>query len=251
MNQIIWTLLKKPTEPWLEKCREGGIAFYHLPLIRIKDLGRPTVPMKSLSAYDGVILTSRHGADSFMKWADGSGNQAETSIFSVGKAAQETLNAAGLKATMVADQTESILPSDDWLKERGDYLHPCSRRTPPDTWVSLKKAGIMVEALPLYEPVTWFQEELIPLIHKPRNTIIAFGSPSGMDAFVEHFPNHDEALHCLKENTIAVIGSTTGATLKKVDIEDYIQPHVPQADSLIKIILNHFKKLEYTNELIG
>jgi len=250
VNQIIWTLIKEPSTPWLERRQEGKIAFHHLPLIRIQELDHGLILKNSLRQYEGVFLTSRHGADTFLKWVDGSGIEFATSIFSVGKAAHEFLEDNGLKAIMLADQTESILPSDDRLKEGGKYLHLCSKLTSPDVWVSLKKAGITVETLPLYEPVIWLQEELIPFMNNSKNTIIAFGSPSGVDAFIEHFQEQDEALRHLKENTLAVIGSTTGAALKNKGIEDFIKPQVPQADPLIKIILNHIKNLEYTNEHI-
>ena len=215
MNQIIWTLINAPAEAWMGECREQNIVLHHLPLVRIKDLNPALGSKTPLDSYDGIILSSRHGARAFLKWIGNDNRRNSIPIFTIGEAARDILEAASVKAEMVAVQTESISPFDDWLKQGGHYLHPCSKRTPPDAWTALEQAGITVETLPMYEPVTRLQEDLIPLLEEPEKTVIAFGSPSGVDAFLEQFSDQNEALQVLNENMVAAIGSTTGARINQ------------------------------------
>ncbi len=255
MKQFIWTLKKELPNRWKKELSKEGITYFHFPLIHFEKIKISENEMlETINSTDGILLTSRIAAQFFCEYYKNPTFVKQKKIFTISAAAQERLSEEGISAEKIANHRTDL--TDEKLlatfpNSRFELIHFCSEITPPCDWRNLIHLGINVKRVPIYRTLTRKTPELATTINNDNQTMIVFGSPSGVDGFLDHFKSLEVGLVFLSNHDIAAMGKSTENKLKNNGITKYVRSNVPDINELMKNILNSKFIMEELNEFTG
>lgn len=255
MKQIIWTLQAGISLNWKKKLNRLCVDFHHFPTVQFQKVVHPELMIKDkLANVKGVLLTSRIGAEYFTQIYQNIDINGTIRIFTIGDAAKIELENAGIEAVKISDQRIE-LHDNKFFKEFQnsgfELIHFCSEITPLGNWQILEKRGIAVKMVPLYRPITHVQPDLISTLKCEIQSMIIFGSPSGIDGFMDHFDSESEGYALLLKHEIAGLGNSTAGRLEKAGIMNTLIPARPNVQALMESIFNSNFIMEEMNEFTG
>lgn len=234
--KIVLTASSTTIEENREILSSSKCAFIFFPTIEFKPVRKEPINLKD---YEWLIISSRKVYDFLLPLVKTQEMQ-EVKIAAVGEASSRYLQEKNLKVNFVS----SIFTGADFAREfgkkfpgiKGKILRPVSTRAPREMEKILKKFGIEVDTIPLYEPFCpSYTEEEIQKIKEENFQGIIFTSPSSWHNF-KRIIRHDYS-QCMNGKIIGVIGPTTAKALEKDGYVNYVMPE--------KYTLAHvIKKLE-------
>jgi uroporphyrinogen-III synthase len=225
-KSIIWTLQNDCPQEWLSKFNGLNYSIQHHPLIQLTVNSVYSTISDSVDNFDALIVSSQFSAQ---KVSDILENK-KYKFFTIGSQAASILKEAGHDILHISENSEDL---SIYLKDKSDVkiLHLCSEKSNMDIWAS------NVETLPFYGPT---ENTNVHLTSKniDSNSIIVFGSPSGVDIWLTK--NID-----ISNGTIATIGKTTANRFTDYTNQSIIMPEISTINHLCEAIYNHLKYSEY------
>jgi len=163
--------------------QDAGFESLIEPMLEIKPCG---FEAPDLSAHDGILLTS---ANSVRCYADGGGVVSDIHVYCVGKYTAQTARDVGFDSVISVDGTGAdllgyILGVDGLAG--GRFLHVCGRHVAFPIVEGLKKAGVLADALVVYESVqvNGFSDGFMEALEGGLVDAVTFYSKRTADAFV-------------------------------------------------------------------
>jgi len=205
--------------------------------------------VEALPSYGWVVFTSANGVRLFAGHMAAAGKDARAfagcKIAAIGPATAEAVRALGIIPDFVPEAyiAESVVKG---LVERGvagqRILIPRAKQAREVLPEELRKAGAVVNVLPVYETVmdTGNRDEVIDRIDAGTIDAITFGSSSTVDNFFAQVPA--ELLKRHPEVCLAAIGPVTGQTLTKHGLAPTVQPKAFAIPALVAALTIHFAK---------
>ena len=223
---IYWTLQSKCPQEWTSIFTESNAILYHHPLITLNINEKISTINEEARNYDALIISSQFAAEKISLILE----TGEHTFYTVGSKAGSLLRKLGHKVIHISEKSKDLA---NYLRDKVDMkiLHLCSEKSNFDIWPA------NVSALPFYGPKENINFNLTANIFD-SNSIIAFGSPSGVDAWFKKDMNTSNA-------TIAAIGTTTANRFSNYVKQFTIVPEVSTINHLCEAIHNHLKYLEY------
>lgn len=255
MKQFIWTLKKELPKKWREELNQTGITYFHFPFIHFEkvELTENEIKKKTRKT-DGILLTSRTAAQFFSEYYKNSDLFTQKKIFTISAAAFEQLSEEGILSEKIANHRTELKDKKLLINfpiSGFELIHFCSEITPPCDWRNLEHLGINVKRVPIYRTLTRKEPKLISVINNENQTMIVFGSPSGVDGFLDHFQSQKVGLGHLSNIEIAAMGKSTENKLKNNGITNFVLSTVPDINVLMKNILYSNFIAEELNEFTG
>lgn len=244
MGPLIWSLTYPCPAPWIERFEGVGLKTFHIPFVRIERVGDGTAidsALRRLSSYDGVVFTSRHAVRMTGERLDALGVVLSVPIFCVGPSTAGEIEKRGWKAETVGRRYsgEGLVAG---LVHRfaygGRLLFPRSTGSNMAPWTRLKKKGIEVDGIDLYRPcpITFREGSKVREIVQRKGAWVTFGSPSGIEAWINIWGSSPQATRRLEDARVAAIGKTTARALKRLGIVPGIIAGRPTAEHLCRAI---------------
>lgn len=198
-----------------------------------------------LYMYDGLIFTSRNGAEFFFQRYSERGEDTAIlkakKIFAVGEKTKQTVEQQGLKVTVMPEK----FTSSDLAKaiEQEDlhgksFLFPRGNLGKDILQDNLKLLGAHVDAVTVYQtepPKQQDVDNIKKMLFNEKIDIITFTSPSTFKNFIELFTN-DERKFINQKSAIAVIGPVTAEAIEKAGLEVDVIAKESTVESLLRTI---------------
>ena len=223
---IYWTLQNKCPQQWTSLFTESNAILSHQPLITLHVNENISQVNERVGNYDTLIISSQFAAEKISLILE----SGKHTFFTVGSQAGSILKKSGHEVLHVSENSKDLA---SYLSDKAHMkiLHLCSEQSNIDIWPT------NVATLPFYTPK---QNDSFKLTahNFDSNSIIVFGSPSGVDAWFTKNIN-------LSNATIATIGKTTANRFSDYASQSIIFPEVSTINHLCKSIHNHLKHLEY------
>lgn len=236
MKRVIFTREYPLQDEWVEKLQQVGYTVEHVPLIKCQINAIPTRVYEQLSKKDWVFFTSQVAANFFFEKAKGAFQPGTFHIATIGPQTSETVQAWGYDVTFESDKFYAKDLVQDWCavyKNPQRIFIPQSSLAAKGLEQSLLQLGHDVCAWVMYETIYHPDSKaaIKPFIDEHVPTVWAFASSSAWDSFyaVQHYlpSNHD----------IAVIGTTTRASVEKNGYQVTYMPCEPQIEQMVQVIL--------------
>jgi len=202
--------------------------------------------------YDWIVFTSPNAIDFFLgrlreKEGDHVKALSQTAICAIGPATSQTLEAAGLAASVVASAStdEGALAAIVEHLGRGDrvaglrFLIPRAKVARDVLPAGLQRLGGLVDAVEAYQTVKTDVDgvSITRLFNETSIDVITFTSSSTVSNFSTLVGSRD--LSVLLSNTlVACIGPVTAETAAKHGLEKTIQPETYNISALVVAIVN-------------
>lgn len=227
--------------------RRRGAEPVRFPTISIEpapDAAAVTASIERLGDYDLVVFTSDNGVRHFFAALGAAGRDARAlggaKLAAIGSATAAGLARHGLRVDVVAEKfvaehlAEAIL---DRFPKGTRVLVPrarVAREVLPET---LRKAGLVVDVVPVYETVTATPEratELRSLI--PTIDVVLLTSSSTVERLIELISDASLLAH----TTVASIGPITTNTAEQLGLNVAVTAEVSTVEGLIEALEDHF-----------
>ncbi|MBT5956041.1 MAG: uroporphyrinogen-III synthase [Candidatus Marinimicrobia bacterium] len=225
-NLIYWTLQNDFPQEWQPKFTELDYSIQHTPLIELTVNKSYSIITDSVDNFDELIISSQFAAQKISTTLK---NQ-KYKFYIVGSQASSILKEAGHEILHVSENSESLAA---YIKHKTDVkiLHLCSEKSNVDIWPN------NVKTVPFYSPTENTNFNL-KTDNIDRDSIIVFGSPSGVDIWFTK--NID-----ISDSTIAAIGKTTANRFSTYTNKPIIVPKISTINHLCEAIYNHLKHSNY------
>ncbi|MFQ6069639.1 MAG: uroporphyrinogen-III synthase [Candidatus Aminicenantales bacterium] len=231
--KIIITASSTTIEENREVLNSSKCAFIFFPTIEFKPVRKKPVSLKN---YEWVIISSRKVYD-FLSPLVKKQELQKIKIAAVGESSSRYLQEKNLKVNFIS----SIFTGAEFAREfvekfpgiKGKVLRPVSTHAPREMEKVLRKLGIEVDTVSLYEPVPpSYTEDRIQKLKEESFQGIIFTSPSSWYNF-KHIFGHDYS-QLLKDKIIGAIGPTTAKVLEKDGYDKYLMPEKYTLANVIK-----------------
>ena len=223
---IYWTLQNNCTEKWKSKYNDLGYTVSHCPLITLSVNENINNISNLLPNYDALIVSSQFSAHQIAMTLE----DKKCSIFTVGNRGAALLEDAGHDILYIAENSDTLAT---YLKSYTPLriLNLCSDRSDMRIWPE------NVTCFPFYGP------KVNPDFHLTnddfvKKSIIAFGSPSGVDVWFTFDLD-------ISDSTIATIGKTTANRFTSYLNNEVITPDISTIEHLCEVIYTHLEQTEY------
>lgn len=219
------------------------IQFPTIQILPMQDTGEIDAAVRRLATYGWCIFTSVNGVRFFRQALLRAGKDARAlhgvQIAAIGPATADALRDFGISPDLVPARyvAEGVVEE---LLARGvkgqNVLLPRAREAREVLPEALRRAGAVVEVIPVYEtvPAAGRREEVLEGLASGRIDCVTFGSSSTVENFLSLIPV--EILQQYPGVKLAAIGPVTAATLKKHGLECHIQPEAFTIPALVEAL---------------
>jgi len=231
---------------------ELGAEAIQFPTIAIRPVPYTTeidAAVSALDSYSWVIFTSANGVKLFAGHMAAAGKDARAfancKIAAIGPATAAAVRALGITPDYVPDAyvAEAVARGLVALGVAGKrILIPRARVAREVLAEELKKAGAIVNVLPVYDTVADLanKDVVMERINSGKLSAITFGSSSTVENFFKIIPESVIAAH--PEIALATIGPITAKTLEKHGFKASIQPKLFAIPAMVTEMVLYFSK---------
>lgn len=244
-QSILWTLNRNCSIDWVEKFNTINIDVIHQPLIKPDSIITPALIKKinqSIKSVDAILITSAVAAQILV---DQFHSFVENMSYTFSHSANQILQQSEIKTEYyLAENINSFSIEIQGKKTVNKLLHLCSTFSKTEDWDFLNISGKKVQQIPVYTPNPLKYEEgsIIRNLNWDSIPTIAFGSPSGIQGFINVFQDVETAAENLRDKITAVMGNTTEEALTNLlGIKADVVPHASTSEDLCQSI---FKKIK-------
>ena len=223
---IYWTLQNDCPQIWKDKFFSLNFTIHHSPLIKLCLTNKYFIIPESVNKFDALIVSSKFSAQNVTNIL----KEKKIPFYAVGKYASRILQDAGHEVLHISENSEDLA---QYLKENTTkkILHLCSEKSNVELWPP------HVKTLPFYKPVEDTEFNL-PNDHIDDNSIVVFGSPSGVDMWFTKDVDSSSMI-------FAAMGKTTANRFISYMNKSIITPESSTIDDLCKAIYNQLKVPHY------
>jgi uroporphyrinogen III methyltransferase/synthase len=203
--------------------------------------------IEALDSYSWVVFTSANGVKLFAGHMAAAGKDARAfancKIAAIGPATAAAVRALGITPDYVPEAyiAESVAKGLISLGVAGQrILIPRARVAREVLAEELKKAGAVVNVLPVYDTVADLANKdlVMERINSGKLSAITFGSSSTVDNFFKIIP--ESVIEAHPEIALAAIGPVTANTLEKHGFKATVMPKMFAIPALVTELVLHF-----------
>ncbi len=246
---IVVTRAREQASGLAARLTELGADVVQFPTIEIRPLDDYSELDATVAAIAGgeachwLIFTSVNGVRFFWQRLRRAGRDTRAlggiSVAAIGPATADALRERGVEPDFVPERyvAEGVV---EGLLERGvrgkRVLLPRAREAREILPGELRKAGALVDVIPVYKPVPAAarREDVLERLAEGRIHCVTFGSSSTVENFLSLIPA--ETLRQHPEVKLAAIGPITAATLARHDLPCDIQPETFTIPALVEAL---------------
>ncbi|OLN23502.1 hypothetical protein BTO30_05960 [Domibacillus antri] len=248
-KHIVVTRPAGQAAPFIGKIEEAGGTAYAVPLIafRMCEDIRDEAVLNQLFTYDWVIITSKNGADFFMKKVGQAGVDVRTlpaKFAAIGSKTAAVLEQYGVEVSHIPKR----FSADDLVKEinNGRYM-PKKALIPKGSLArdiigeTIRRSGAQAHDWIVYE--TYFPEdkkaELLDLIRHKAIDMYTFTSPSAVRHFVQIVNEGNEPIPAAD---FACIGPVTKKEAEKYGLAVSVCPEEYTMEALVQEMSDYYRE---------
>ncbi len=245
--RIVITRSRRRASELAVKLKRLGAWVVEYPTIAIRPLKKKKNLCGKLTGCDWLVLTSAEGVEVFFAWLRA--EEVDCRILSgikvcaIGPGTAGALEKYGIRADLVPSvfQAEGILKALPAVRGRRIILAR-SRQARTLLYDRLKKAGALVEELPLYETGldSGDREMLLSYLRTSEVDYVTFTSSSTVENLLSSLAAG--AKPALAKARLASIGPITGATMKKWGLKVAVSAKRSTLDGLVDAMVNDYQK---------
>lgn len=237
MKRIVFTREHPLQDELVERLNDAGYIVEHAPLIKCQVNAIPNRAYQRIDENTWVFFTSQVAVDLFFEEAKGYFDTKAFKIATIGPKTSETVQKWGFQVTFESDKFYAKDLVEDWTQV---YTSPETIFIPQSSLASktlektLLEKGHDVLAWVMYETVhNEIGQQRVQQLNSDVSTIWTFASGSAWDSFYavrQELP---------KTDLIAVIGTTTQASVERDGHCVAFRPYEPQIELMIQTILDN------------
>jgi len=231
---VVVTRAREQASGLAEALRELGadvVQFPTIEIIPLADYAPVDAAIRDLPGYDWVVFTSVNGVKHFWNRLAACGQDSRAlagrKVAAIGPATADVLRTKGIEPDFIPEKyvAEGVV---EGMLARGmggkRVLLPRAREAREVLPDELRKAGAVVDVLPVYEtvPSTARKDDVLARMQEGRIHCVTFGSSSTVDNFFALVPVDMVKAH--PEMKLACIGPVTRKTLEGYGLTCHIQP---------------------------
>lgn len=222
-RKLIWTLQSSFEKETNSSYLKSKFNFIHKPLINLNFNSNYKKIKSEIKKYQNIIITSPYAAEKTVNLI----NCLTHDIYAVGKKSNDIFIKSNFKVVKNFHVSQDM---SNWIRQnsKDKFIHLCSDMSDSEIWPS------NVDSFPFYFP-TENKEIDKNFIKKTTNSIVVFGSPSGVKVWFDN-QTHDNG------NSFVCMGLTTANKIKDYTDKDVIYPPDSKLSTLIDL-LNGKEKL--------
>ena len=246
-RRIILTRARAQASEFAELLESYGADVVQFPTVEIRPISDNPVldeAIARLADYDWVIFTSANAVEIFYSRLRELGKDVRSfgnrRICAVGPKTVEALNKIGICADFVPSQSRGSAITAEMEDVAGQMvLLPRAKIAPDDLPNSLREKGTIVDSIPMYDTVKTRgggRDEIEREILNGNINMVTFTSSSTVTTFLEMFDAYPPQV-LLDKVQIAVIGSSTGATVEHYGLSPDVMPKIASVEALAQEIV--------------
>ena len=215
-RKLIWTLQKSFNREYNHSLT-SKFDIIHKPLINLNFNANYKRIENEIKKYQNILITSQYAEEKTVRHI----NYNDHDIYAVGKKSNDIFSKSNFKVIKNFQVSQDM---SDWIRHnsKDKFIHLCSEMSYSKIWPS------NVVSFPFYFP-SENKEIDKSFIKKTNNSIVVFGSPSGVKIWFEN-QKHDSG------NTYVCMGLTTASKIKDYTDKDVIYPPDSKLETLLDML---------------